>query len=102
LVPDRIASAPKISWGRSGFLAYLKRRLQRPVADWAQAYGEHQRSINSEMQDEIARIDDRLREVAQALQDQQQVQHAEVLAALRRLEENHTGRGDSTDNMAAP
>jgi hypothetical protein len=35
------------------------------------------------MQDEIARIDERLREVAQTLQDQQQANHAETLAILR-------------------
>jgi hypothetical protein len=83
LVPDRIASAPKISWGRNRLLARLKWRLQRPIADWAQAYAERQRSIDSEMHSEIARIDERLREVAQTLQEQQQAHHAETLAVLR-------------------
>ncbi len=85
LVPDRIASAPKISWGRSRLLAYLKWRLQRPVGDWAEAYAEHQRAIDSEMHGEIARIDERLREVAQTLHEQQQAHHAETLAVLRGL-----------------
>jgi glycosyltransferase involved in cell wall biosynthesis len=91
LVPDRIASAPKITWGRSNLLAYLKRRLQRPVADWAQAYAEHQRSIESEMHSEIARIDARLREVARTLREQQQAHHAETLAVLRRFEDGSSG-----------
>jgi glycosyltransferase involved in cell wall biosynthesis len=85
LVADRIASAPKISWGRSRLLAYLKWRLQRPIADWAEAYAERQRSIDGEMHGEIARLDERLREVAQTLQDQQQAHHAETLAVLRGL-----------------
>ncbi len=86
LVPDRIAAAPKISWGRSRLLAYLKWRLQRPIADWAEAYAAQQRSIDSEMHSEIERLDARLRKVAQTLQDQQQAQHAETLAVLRGLE----------------
>lgn len=85
LVPDRIAAAPKISWGKGRLLAYLKWRLQRPIADWAEAYAEQQRSIDSEMHGEIARLDARLREVAQTLQDQQQAHHAETLAVLRGL-----------------
>jgi glycosyltransferase involved in cell wall biosynthesis len=92
LVPDRIAGAPKISWGRSRLLTYLKWRLQRPVGDWAEAYAEHQRSIDSEMQDEIARIDERLRVLAQTLQDQQQAHHAETLAVLRGLESGPSQR----------
>jgi glycosyltransferase involved in cell wall biosynthesis len=86
LVPDRIASAPKISWGKGRLLTYLKWRLQRPIGDWAQAYAEHQRSIDSEMHGEIARVDERLREVARTLQEQQQAHHAETLAVLRGLE----------------
>jgi len=86
LVPDRIAAAPKISWGKGRLLAYLKWRLQRPIADWAEAYAEQQRSIDSEMHGEIARLDARLREVAQTLQDQQQAHHAETLAVLRGLQ----------------
>jgi glycosyltransferase involved in cell wall biosynthesis len=94
LVPDRIASAPKISWGKGRLLAYLKWRLQRPVGDWAQAYAEHQRSIDSEMHDEIARIDERLREVARTLHEQQQAHHAETLAVLRSLEARPAQRGE--------
>ena len=86
LVADRIAAAPRISWGRSRLLAYLKWRLQRPIADWANAYAAQQRSIDSEMHSEIERLDARLREVAQTLQDQQQAHHAETLAVLRGLE----------------
>jgi hypothetical protein len=94
LVPDRIASAPKISWGRSRLLSYLKLRLQRPVGDWAQAYAAHQRSIDSEMHDEIARIDERLREVARTLHEQQQAHHAETLAVLRSLEARPAQQGE--------
>jgi len=86
LVSDRIAAAPKISWGRSRLLAYLKWRLQRPIADWAEAYAAQQRSIDSEMHSEIERLDARLREVAQTLQEQQEAHHAETLAVLRGLE----------------
>jgi glycosyltransferase involved in cell wall biosynthesis len=102
LVPDRIASAPKISWGRSRLLAYLKRRLQRSVGDWAQAYAAHQRSIDSEMHDEIARIDERLREVARTLNEQQQAHHAETLAVLRSFEAEVADRDKRGDNMTTP
>jgi glycosyltransferase involved in cell wall biosynthesis len=102
LVSDRIAAAPKISWGRSRLLAYLKWRLQRPIADWAEAYAEQQRSIESEMHAEIERLDARLREVAQTLQDQQQAHHAETLAVLRGLEADLHDRGKPADNMTAP
>jgi glycosyltransferase involved in cell wall biosynthesis len=102
LVADMIASAPKISWGRHRLLAYLKWRLQRSVGDWARAYAEHQRSIDSEMQDEIARIDERLREVAQALQDQQQAHHAETLAVLRGLQTTPPDHEKPADNMTTP
>jgi hypothetical protein len=44
------------------------------------------------MQDEIARIDERLRVLAQTLQDQQQANHAEMLAVLRGLESGPSQR----------
>jgi glycosyltransferase involved in cell wall biosynthesis len=102
LVSDRIANAPKLSWGRNRLAAYLKWRLQRPVGDWAVAYAEHQRSIDSEMQDEISRIDARLREVAQTLQDQQQAHHAETLAILRNLQADLADHEKPADNMTTP
>jgi len=102
LVPNRIASAPKISWGRSRLLAYLKWRLQRPVADWAEAYAAQQRSIDSEMHGEIERLDARLREVAQTLQDQQQAHHAETLAVLRGLQTAPPDGEKPADNMTTP
>jgi glycosyltransferase involved in cell wall biosynthesis len=80
-----IGSPPVIGWG-SGRLARFRERLQRPVANWARAYIEHQGAIDTETQSAIARIDSRLHEVAQTLQDQQQGHHAETLAVLRRLE----------------
>ena len=80
-----IESAPSIDWG-SGLLGRLKRRAYRPVAAWAQAYVKHEVAIDLETDRAIARIDARLREVAQALREQQNAQHAETLAVLRRLE----------------
>ena len=80
-----IGSAPAIGWG-GGRLARLRQRALRPVANWSRAYVEHQRKVDSETQSALARLDTRLREVAQTLQDQQQAQHAETLAVLRRME----------------
>jgi glycosyltransferase involved in cell wall biosynthesis len=90
-VAGRINSPPAIGWG-SGRLARLRKRVLRPVANWSQAYIEHQSQVEAEAHDAIARvenvsarIDSRLREVAQTLQDQQQAQHAETLAVLRNV-----------------
>ncbi len=87
-----INSPPAIGWG-SGRLARVRERLLRPVANWSRAYIEHQSQVEAEGRDAIerveelnARIDSRLREVAQTLQDQQQAQHAETLAVLRVLD----------------
>jgi hypothetical protein len=80
-----IGSAPAIGWG-SGRLARLRQRAVRPVANWSRAYVEHQRKVDTETQNALARVDTRLREVAQTLQDQQKAQHAETLAVLRRME----------------
>jgi glycosyltransferase involved in cell wall biosynthesis len=80
-----IAAAPVIGWGDGG-LARLRKRLQRPLARWSQAYVEHQRRIDAETRGALARVDDRLREVARTLQEQQSANHAETLAVLRRME----------------
>jgi glycosyltransferase involved in cell wall biosynthesis len=92
---------PTIGWG-AGRLARLRERLLRPIANWSQAYIAHQSQVEAETHDAIERveelsasIDSRLREVARALQDQQQAQHAEVLAVLRRLEDELTTRAQS-------
>ena len=79
-----IESAPAIGWG-GGWLARLRQSVQRPVANWSQAYIEHQRNVEAETQRAVARLDVRLREVARTLQDQQKAQHAETLAVLRRV-----------------
>jgi len=51
----------------------------------------------------IARIDARLGEVAQTLQEQQNAHHAETLAVLRRVEaEIAELRGITTDIAASP
>ncbi len=90
VVPAKIASPPSIDWG-SGRLGRLKWRAHRPVANWARAYIEHESGVDTELHRAIARIDARVREVAQTLQDQQQSQHAETLAVLRRLESELAG-----------
>lgn len=80
-----IGSSPTISWG-DGRLGRLRWRALRRVATWSRAYVEHQSKIDAEMHKAITRIDGRVREVARTLQDEQQAQHAETLAVLRRIE----------------
>jgi glycosyltransferase involved in cell wall biosynthesis len=82
--PD-IEAAPSIDWG-TGWLGRVRRRAQAPVAAWAQSYVKHEVAIDLEADRAVARIDARLREVAQTLQEQQSAQHAETLAVLRRLQ----------------
>jgi glycosyltransferase involved in cell wall biosynthesis len=92
-----IESPPAIGWG-SGRLARLRRRAQRPLDHWSQAYIEHQAKIQAETQAGVARIDARLREVARTLQDQQKAQHAETLAVLRRVEVRLAGSGTEVED----
>jgi hypothetical protein len=80
----KLAQTPNLDWG-PGTAGHLKWRSHRPVADWAWQYMDHQRGIDIELHRALARLDARLAEVAQTLQDQQQAHHAETLAALRRL-----------------
>jgi glycosyltransferase involved in cell wall biosynthesis len=94
-----IASPPAIGWG-AGRLARLRQAAQRPVANWSQAYIEHQRNVELETQRAVARLDVRLREVARTLQDQQKAQHAETLAMLRRLEARPAGSGTEIDDSS--
>jgi glycosyltransferase involved in cell wall biosynthesis len=88
---QKLASPPEIQWGR-GRAAHMKWRLHRPVAKWAREYMDHQRGIDSELHHAISVLDARLREVAQTFRDQQQAQHAETLAILRKLEAELTDR----------
>lgn len=69
-----------------GILGRLESRAHRPMASWARAYVNHQRTIDDETQLEVGRIDERVRELGAVLQEQQKAQHAETLAVLRRLE----------------
>jgi glycosyltransferase involved in cell wall biosynthesis len=96
--PATVNRPPVIGWG-SGRLARLRERLLRPVANWSQAYIAHQSQVEAEGRDAIERVeelndrlDSRLREVAKTLQDEQQAQHAETLAALRGLQGEPAGR----------
>jgi glycosyltransferase involved in cell wall biosynthesis len=98
VMPAKIAEPPSIEWG-SGRLRRLRQRAQRPVANWARAYVEHERILDTELHSAIARIDSRLREVARTLQDQQQAQHAETLAVLRRLESELAGIQATVDGV---
>jgi hypothetical protein len=84
LIAAKLGQPPRIDWG-DGRTGHLSWRAHRPVADWVTAYIDHQRGIDIELHRAIARLDARLREVAATLQDQQQANHAETLAALRRL-----------------
>lgn len=95
---DLIGRSPVLEVGH-GRLRRLKSRAYRPVTSWARAHAEHQRKLDEAIQLNIERIDDRIREVAGTLQDQQKAQHAETLALLRRLEANLTKlrRTDSRD-----
>jgi hypothetical protein len=82
---DRIANPPWIDWG-DGRSGHLRWRAQRPLAEWAKAYIEHQRGINAEMHLALGRIETRLREVTETLQRQQSAQLAQTLAVLRKLQ----------------
>jgi hypothetical protein len=84
LILAKLGQAPRIDWGPSR-AGHLRWRAQRPVADWAWAYIDHQRGIDIELHRAIAHLEARLAEVAQTLNDQQHAHHAETLAALRRL-----------------
>jgi glycosyltransferase involved in cell wall biosynthesis len=91
LIAAKLGQPPRIDWG-DGRTGHLSWRAHRPVADWVTAYIDHQRGIDIELHRAIARLDARLREVAATLQDQQQANHAETLAALRRLNQPRDDR----------
>lgn len=98
-VPTKIANPPAVDWG-NGRLGRLRWRANRPIADWARAYIEHESGIDTELNRAISRIDSRLREVAQSLQEQQKAQHAETLAMLRSLEARLAGPRGADDQVA--
>jgi glycosyltransferase involved in cell wall biosynthesis len=101
LVREKIANAPTIDWG-PGRIGHLRWRAHRPLARWIQAYVDHQGAIDIELHREIARIDERLREVARTLHEQQQAHHAETLAVLRGIEKALADRDEPADNMTTP
>ncbi len=84
-IGELIARLPELEVGQ-GRLRRMKARAYRPVSNWAHAQAEHQRILEDAMQQEIERIEERLREVALTLQEQQRAQHAQTLAVLRRLQ----------------
>ncbi len=78
------ADPPAVQWG-SGLVARLRRRVLRPLDGWVQSYLRHEIAVDLEVDRALARIDDRLRDVALTLQEQQSARHAETLAVLRGL-----------------
>jgi glycosyltransferase involved in cell wall biosynthesis len=86
--PDRvmglIEDSPLVEWG-SGRLAHWRWRALQPLAEWAERYVNHQRRIDAETQLAIERLAQGLKEVTQALRDQQNAHYAETLALVRGL-----------------
>jgi glycosyltransferase involved in cell wall biosynthesis len=83
---------PPVEWG-TGLLARIKRRALRPLDAWIQAYLKHEIAVDLEVDRAVGRIDERLRDVALTLQEQQKVQHSETLAMLRGLRDADEIRG---------
>jgi glycosyltransferase involved in cell wall biosynthesis len=79
-----IGGPPSIGWGR-GMVALLKRLVHRPVERWTRSYVAYQFAVDSELRDAVTALDERLRDVAASLKDQQNASHAEMLAELRRI-----------------
>jgi glycosyltransferase involved in cell wall biosynthesis len=73
---------PAVEWG-SGILARMKRRLLRPLDSWIHAYLKHEIAVDLEVDRALGRVDERLRDVARALHEEQKAQHSETLAMLR-------------------
>jgi glycosyltransferase involved in cell wall biosynthesis/2-polyprenyl-3-methyl-5-hydroxy-6-metoxy-1,4-benzoquinol methylase len=83
-LPELVATEPS-SGGGSGPKAALKRMLMRPVALLMRPFLTRQRAINTRLVDKVTRVDANLREVAQALEHQQEARFAETLAMVRKL-----------------
>jgi glycosyltransferase involved in cell wall biosynthesis len=88
------AKPPTINWGR-GIASRLKRRALRPLESWILAYVAHETNVDAERRRTISALDDRMRDVARNLKDQQNARHAETMAELRRIK-SHLGE------LAAP
>jgi glycosyltransferase involved in cell wall biosynthesis len=84
LAERRARTIPSVDWGK-GKLGRMRWRAQRPLADWARSFIQHQSEVDGELRIDISRLDERLREVAAALNEKQADSHAEIMAALRRL-----------------
>jgi glycosyltransferase involved in cell wall biosynthesis len=74
---------PLVDWG-GGRLGRLRWRTHRPVADWIRAYVDHQSEVDAATRNAISRMDARIVEIAQALHEELNAQHAELLAEMRR------------------
>ncbi len=102
LIEAKIAATPGIEWGGSRSVR-VEQRVHRPLTGWIRAYTQHQREVDAALNEAIAGVDERLREVARTLQEQQQAQHAETLAVLRSMRAAlGTGERGCADNMTAP
>jgi hypothetical protein len=89
-----IGLPPSIGWG-GGILALLKRLAHRPVEAWIRNYAAYQLAVDVELRRTISALDDRMRQVAGSLKDQQNSSHAETLAELRRINAQLGGLGAS-------
>ena len=83
-LPELVAGEPS-GGGGSGPKAVLKRMLMRPVALLMRPFLARQRAIDTRLVDKVTQIDANLREVAQALEHQQEARFAEALALARKL-----------------
>jgi glycosyltransferase involved in cell wall biosynthesis len=82
-LPELIESEAK---GPSGRAAGIKRVARAAMTRLLRPFLARQRAVDARLLDSIERLDRRLHEVTRALHDQQQAQHAETMAAVRRLE----------------
>ena len=80
----QVAQRPSIDWGQ-GAMARGERRAHRSVDAWARAFSAHEDGVESELRGMISALDARVRDIAAALQEQQNARHAETMAELRRI-----------------
>jgi len=82
-LPELIAGEPAVQG--SGIKARIKRFLRRPVDRLMHPFLARQRAINERLIESITRADNRMQEVAQTLEHQQEARFAEALAMARKL-----------------
>ena len=82
-LPELIAGESAVQG--SGMKARIKRFLRRPVDRLMRPFLAHQRAIDERLIESITRADDRMQEVAHALEHQQEARFAEALALARKL-----------------